>query len=315
MYIGVDIGGTKCAVVKADSEGKILSKVRFDTTTYKETLKKILEAVDAAGAADAIGISCGGPLDSKHGVILCPPNLPEWRDVEIVKILTERSGIPAFLQNDANACALAEFCLGAGRGCENMAFLTFGTGLGAGLILGGKLYDGTNGNAGELGHIRLSPDGPIGFGKHGSFEGFCSGGGLAQMGRRYAEGCFAQGKSVSFCTSPDEIESITAKTIAIAADEGNEDARLIYRECGRKLGYGLAILIDIINPERIVIGSIFTRSEHLLRDEMMHVLEEEALAESLGVCKILPAELGEQIGDLAAVCVAMAGLKEKKERN
>ncbi len=309
MYIGVDIGGTKCAVVKADREGKILSKVRFDTTTYKETIEKILTAVDEAGQADAIGISCGGPLDSKRGVILCPPNLPEWRDVEIVKILTERTGVPAFLQNDANACALAEFCLGAGRGCENMAFLTFGTGLGAGLILGGKLYDGTNGNAGELGHIRLASDGPVGFGKRGSFEGFCSGGGLAQMGKRYAARCFSEGKSVSFCPSPDQIDGISAKTIAIAADEGNGDALEIYRECGRKLGYGLAILIDIINPERIVIGSIYTRSEHLLRDEMMRVLREEALASSLEVCKILPAELGEQIGDLAAVSVAMAGLK------
>ncbi len=309
MYIGVDIGGTKCAVVKADGEGHILSKVRFDTTTYKETLGKILTAVDEAGHADAIGISCGGPLDSKRGIILCPPNLPEWRDVEIVKILSERTGIPAFLQNDANACALAEFCLGAGCGCENMAFLTFGTGLGAGLILGGKLYDGTNGNAGELGHIRLAPDGPLGFGKRGSFEGFCSGGGLAQMGKRYAERCFAEGKSVSFCNSLDQIDGISAKTIAIAADAGNEDALEIYRECGRKLGYGLAILIDIINPERIVIGSIYTRSEHLLRDEMMRVLREEALAPSLGVCEILPAALGEQIGDLAAVSVAMAGLK------
>ncbi len=314
MYIGVDIGGTKCAVVKADSEGNVLSKVRFDTTTFKETLDNILTAVDEAGQADAIGISCGGPLDSKRGIILCPPNLPEWRDVEIVKILSERTGIPAFLQNDANACALAEFCLGAGHGCENMAFLTFGTGLGAGLILGGKLYDGTNGNAGELGHIRLAPDGPIGFGKCGSFEGFCSGGGLAQMGKHYAERCFSEGKSLSFCNSIDQIDSISAKTIAIAADEGNEDALEIYRECGRKLGYGLAILIDIINPERIVIGSIYTRSEHLLRDEMMRVLREEALASSLGVCKILPAELGEQIGDLAAVSVAMAGLKNQKER-
>ena len=167
MKIGIDIGGTKCAVVLGD-EKQIVKKIRFDTTSRDETIDNIINAVDSMGKADAIGISCGGPLDSKRGIIMSPPNLPEWDDVHIVDMLTERFGIPAYLCNDANACALAEWKYGAGRGTENMVFLTFGTGLGAGLILGGRLYEGTSGMAGEVGHVRLSQFGPVGYGKMGS---------------------------------------------------------------------------------------------------------------------------------------------------
>ena len=183
LYAGVDIGGTKCAVTLGDDSGNILSKVKFETTDVKNTLNRISEEVSKLKNISSVGISCGGPLDSKRGIICSPPNLPKWDNVEICSLLKEVSGVPAFLQNDANACALAEWQYGAGKGCENMIFLTFGTGLGAGLILDGKLYSGTNDMAGEVGHIRLSPFGPVGFGKSGSFEGFCSGGGLKQIGQ------------------------------------------------------------------------------------------------------------------------------------
>ena len=178
-FIGIDIGGTKCAVVSGSLEAGVRDKIRFDTVSCEQTLAQIYAAVEKLMPADAIGVSCGGPLDEKRGVILSPPNLPGWDEVHIVEELERRFGIPAKLLNDANAGALAEWNFGAGRGSENMLFLTFGTGLGAGLILGGRLYSGTNGNAGEIGHIRLAPSGPIGYGKAGSFEGFCSGGGIA----------------------------------------------------------------------------------------------------------------------------------------
>ncbi|MBQ7292692.1 MAG: ROK family protein, partial [Clostridia bacterium] len=182
MYIGIDIGGTKCAVVLGDSNG-ILKKVAFKTEECKQTITKILDIAESFGTADAVGISCGGPLDSGRGVIMSPPNLPDWDNIPIVKLVSDRLGIPAYLQNDANACALAEWRFGAGRGTQNMAFLTFGTGLGAGLILNGRLVDGANGMAGEIGHIRLTDDGPTGYGKAGSAEGYCSGGGIARLGR------------------------------------------------------------------------------------------------------------------------------------
>ena len=125
-------------------------------------------------------------MDSARGIIREPPNLPGWVDVPITDMLTARLGLPAALCNDANACALAEWRFGAGKGTRNMVFLTFGTGMGAGLILDGRLYAGTCDAAGEIGHMRLAPDGPVGFFKAGSFEGFCSGGGLAKMGQRLA---------------------------------------------------------------------------------------------------------------------------------
>jgi len=196
-YVGVDIGGTKCAVVLGNDNGDILKKTRFDTTSYKETFKKICDAIaDITDEYSAIGISCGGPLSSKTGTIMSPPNLPDWDNVPITKMLNERFNVPVFLQNDADACALAEWKYGAGKGSENMIFLTFGTGIGAGLILGGRLYSGTCDCAGEIGHVRMTESGPVGFGKEGSFEGYCSGSGIAQLGIARARELFQNGKGL-----------------------------------------------------------------------------------------------------------------------
>ena len=129
MYIGIDIGGTKCAVVSGDENGNILDKVRFDTTDVKDTLNNILVAVEKLGKAKTIGISCGGPLDSDMGIIMSPPNLPGWDDIHIVDIIEERFNTPCAIENDANACALAEYIYGAGKNTKNMVFFTFGTGL------------------------------------------------------------------------------------------------------------------------------------------------------------------------------------------
>ncbi len=319
MYIGIDIGGTKSALTLADRECNIFKKIRFDTTDRDTTLKQIFDGVSelialSKGQAKAIGISCGGPLSSSQGVILSPPNLPGWDNVPIVNMLTERFSIPAYLQNDANACAVAEWKFGAGKGSQSMIFLTFGTGLGAGLILGGRLYEGANGNAGELGHIRLCDDGPVGYGKAGSFEGFCSGGGIAQLGKSCAAELFEKGISPSFCPSIDHISRINAKSVAEAAEAGCEDALNIYRTCGEYLGKGLAVVIDLLNPEKIIIGSIYTRSSHLLKEAMEQSLRRECLPESLGVCKILPAKLGESIGDIAALSIAITEYEKENEK-
>lgn len=195
MYIGIDIGGTKCAVVSSADGQTVREKIRFATEDKENTLKRILEAVTALGPPQAIGVSCGGPLDEKGGIILSPPNLPDWDRVEIVKMLKERFSVPVRLRNDANACALAEWRFGAGQGCENMIFLTCGTGFGGGLILNGKLYAGATGNAGEIGHVRLADHGPAGYGKIGSAEGFCSGTGIREMGRTLALEALQRGES------------------------------------------------------------------------------------------------------------------------
>jgi len=311
MYIGIDIGGTKCAVVYGDENGRIISKERFDTTNVKDTLENIFSSVAKLGIAKAIGISCGGPLDSGRGVILSPPNLPGWDEIYIVNMIEEKFGIPCAIENDANACALAEYNFGAGKGCRNMVFFTFGTGLGAGLILDGKLYRGTNGMAGEAGHIRLSDFGPVGYGKAGSFEGFCSGNGIAQIGMTKAREILQQGKETAFCKSFEELNQITAKKIADCAKEGDELSKEIYRICGRKMGLGLSIIADILNPERIVLGSIYPRCKDLLEDSIYEVVKEETLSYSFEVCKVVPAKLGEEIGDYAALAVAANLAKEK----
>ncbi len=314
MYnAGFDIGGTKCAVLLADADD---SQVRFvfrEEIPTRGTWKEILDALcslfkqkcaEYSIPSDALaraGISCGGPLDCEKGIICSPPNLPGWDAVPVCDYLQEKLGVVAALMNDADAGAVAEWRYGAGRGAKNMIFLTFGTGLGAGLILGGKLYCGTNGMAGEIGHVRLEKSGPVGYGKKGSCEGFCSGGGLRQIARRYAEKAFREGKSVSFCENEAVLGNVDAKKVVRCAETGAEDAKQILAECGRNFGRTLAILVDILNPEVIVGGSIFLRAYRFLYPYTMETLRQEAIARSVDACRVVPSQLQEKIGDYAAI--------------
>lgn len=306
--IGFDIGGTKCAVSigKRTGDGIEITDKRKIPTDLSRSPYEMLDALcrmaeEMTNDFSRIGISCGGPLDAARGVILSPPNLPGWDEVKVVEYLRARYHGNVVLENDANACALAEWKYGAGRGTENMIFLTFGTGMGAGLILNGQLYRGACGNAGEIGHVRLAPFGPVGYGKAGSFEGFASGGGIARLAAIYAEERLQTGAGTAFCRTREELPLITAERVATAAKAGDPTALAVYRTCGEMLGAGLALLVDVLNPEAIVIGSIYTRAGELLREGMERVLQKEALPASLRAVKILPAALGEQLGDVAAV--------------
>lgn len=309
--LGIDIGGTKCALTVASVEQEnveFLHKESFATTDFKTTLNEIItRSKDIVGQYEGIvaaGISCGGPLDSKKGVIISPPNLPGWDDVHIVDILYKELGIPVGIQNDANACALAEWKFGAGKGTRNMVFMTFGTGLGAGLIIDGRLYAGTNDNAGEVGHIRLADYGPVGFGKSGSYEGFCSGGGIAQLAKAALAEKFQMGQTVAWCTK-EQLDTVTAKMVAEAAAEGDDTALSIMRTSARKMGFGISLLIDILNPEMIVLGSIYARNEAMMKPHIAEVIQKEALGIAAKVCCVKPAALGEEVGDYAAVSVAV----------
>ncbi|PYI53609.1 sugar kinase [Paenibacillus flagellatus] len=316
---GVDIGGTKCAVslgAVKDGGVEVIAKTQFPTPpTPEEAIAKLRGAMERliaerpAERPAAIGISCGGPLDSRTGFILSPPNLPHWDKIDVVTPLRDAFGVPVGLQNDANACALAEWKWGAGRGTRNMVFLTFGTGMGAGLILDGKLYAGTNDMAGELGHIRLEADGPVGYGKAGSFEGFCSGGGIAQLARAMAEEAIRAGRPPAFCPTAEGLGGITTKAVGEAAERGDPLALDVFHTVGRKLGRGLAMIVDLLNPERIVIGSIYGRQRSILEPITLEELEKEALPISLRVCRVVPAGLGEQVGDLASLSVALNTLE------
>jgi len=290
---GLDIGGTKCALVVGNQKGEVLSRSEVATRAYP-TWEAVLEALlpeNGCQGLKAIGVSCGGPLDEEAGMILSPPNLPGWDQVPIVEWLQTRYGVPAFLQNDANACAVAEWLYGAGKGTRNMVFMTFGTGLGAGLILDGHLYRGTNGMAGEIGHVRACEDGPVGYGKAGSYEGFCSGGGIYQL---------SGGK--------------TAREVVELAESGDEQMQEVLRMSAQKLGQCVSILIDLLNPQRIVIGSVFARAERWFRQTMEQVISREALATSADICQVVPAALGDQIGDMAALSVAVLGLENRRRK-
>lgn len=307
-YIGLDIGGTKCAASLGKIVGdKIELLARNEVKTLpsaEETLmglKPFIDEYKDATGATVAGISCGGPLDSKKGVILTPPNLPDWHGFAIVDFVKEKFELTARLQNDANACAVAEWMFGAGRGTQNMVFCTFGTGFGAGLILDGKLYSGTNDNAGEAGHIRLAKNGPIGFGKYGSFEGFCSGGGIARLAQDMAKRC----KKIPACIEKmGGMSAITTKKLAEAAFAGDPFAKRVFAKSGQMLGRGLSVIIDLLNPEKIVLGGVFMRSHALLVPAMKKEIAKEALGISAEVCEIVPAQLSENIGDIAALAIA-----------
>lgn len=303
MNIGLDIGGTKCAISTGEcSDGaiKILSREEFPTAglSWRQVLEEFARRIDELASSrlqlksptlsslSAIGISCGGPLDSRRGVIMSPPNLPGWDDVPVVDFFCERFNVPVAVQNDANACALAEYLYGSGRGVRNLVFMTFGTGLGAGIIVDGKLYSGANDNAGEIGHIRLAPTGPVGYNKEGSAEGFCSGAGMARLAK------IRKGLD------------LTTKELFARVRVGDPDCTEVFRESAEKLATILAFTIDILNPEIIALGGVFMRNADLFMPIVDPILDREALPLARKVCRIVPAELGENIGDYAALAVA-----------
>ena len=318
MYVaGFDIGGTKCISLIAEINEEVINiidRIEIKTETrWEYVLDKLcinlVSSLKVKGISlsdiKSLGISCGGPLDGKNGIIKSPPNLPGWDNVPIVTYLNEKLNLTVRLKNDADACALAEWKYGAGRGYDNVIFLTFGTGLGAGLILNGKLYTGTCGMAGELGHIRLADYGPVGYGKRGSFEGFCSGGGIKQIGQTVALELLQKGTPAGFCPSIDYLDKLDAKSIAQAADHGDNAATEVYRICGYYFGKGLSILIDLLNPDVIIAGSIFTRSHNLIWEETLNQLKKECLSINLAACEIKKSSLGEKLGDFAAIISAL----------
>ncbi len=315
LWAGVDIGGTKTAVLISADPPNVLKRIEFPTLPVngpqpaidqiQSNLHDMLAELDSSAHSLAgIGVSCGSPLDAKRGIIQAPPNLPTWVDVPIVAMMYAEFGCPVYLENDANAGALAENRFGAGRGANNMVFLTMGTGFGAGIIIDGRIYQGANGNAGEIGHVRLTPDGPVGYHKAGSAEGWVSGGGMAQWAATEISTARESGaKSLLLDLPPDQ--KVTARDVGLAAEKGDPLARRIVTQLGEKLGCALAILVDILNPERIVIGGLAMRLGERLFEPARRSLSEEALPHSAAACQIVPAALGERIGDVAALCIAM----------
>ena len=319
ILAGVDIGGTKTAIVLAADPPAILTRIVFPTApesgpepalaAIRQNIRKALSSRQRSTAdLKAIGVSCGGPLDPVNGLIQEPPNLPGWKDIPITSILENEFGVPCYLENDANAGALAEHKFGAGKGTRNLIFLTMGTGLGAGLILNGSLYRGTTFSAGEIGHVRLTETGPVGYNKAGSVEGWASGGGMARLAQEALEAARHTGRPTILAEAGQNDSpkaAISARDVWHAAEQGDDVAREIVATVGNKLGQAAAILVDLFNPEIIVIGGLALRMGDAVLEPARDVVRAEALSAAAGACRIVPAALGEQIGDVAALCVAM----------
>jgi glucokinase len=314
FWAGVDLGGTKTAVVLSRSIPQVLDRHEFATEQENGPDHAIAQIISdlrslfklhGASSFCGIGVSCGSPLDRFAGVIQGPPNLPTWKDVPIKAILEREFGAVCQLENDANAGAIAEHRFGAGRGSSNMIFITMGTGFGAGIIADGKLYHGTTDSAGEIGHVRLSRTGPVGYNKAGSAEGWASGGGIAQVATRMVAAASRRGLDSRLVAEFKAGTAINAKLVAEAATQGDKLAQRIVRSTAERLGQALAILVDLLNPERIVIGGIAMRLGDMLLEPARQALRREALPHAAAACQIVTAQLGEQIGDVAALCVAI----------
>ncbi len=313
LILGVDIGGTKSAVVLARTDGEILQRRAFatqedgpDPDAALAKLVSLAREVMAAGgvmAGDLLGagVSCGGPLDSATGTIYAPPNLPEWKAVPVKQIFQDALGLSVRVENDANATALAEWKFGAGQGARNIVFLTMGTGIGGGLILDGRLYRGTNDLAGEIGHQTILMNGPrCGCGKRGCLEALASGPAIARLARESMR--YGRHKRV-LALAGGRASDITALHVVEAAKAGDPFGISILEEAGTYMGVGIANVIQTLNPERVILGTIAVHAGELILGPIRAAVQEYAWERSRSVCEIVPAALGDRAQDLAAIAL------------
>lgn len=298
---GISIGGTKTAVTHAFYNGEFsnIEKKSFLTNPNNpnKVMQNIFKCVDEFGyPVDVISLATGGPQDTKNGMLLKPPHLPGFDKYPIVKVLKDKYPCDVYYLNDADACALAEFKFGAGKTYKNGAYLTFGTGFGSGLILNGKLYTGNNGMAGEIGHIRLSEKGPVGYGKSGSAEGYVAGGNIPVWTKD-----FIKDKE----TNLHKYNVLTTKDIAFEARKGDKVSLEIFDKVADRLGEAISVLLDLLNLEVVIIGGIYPRCIDLLEKKVNESVKKNSV--NYEVCKILPSELNEQIDDYSSLVGIMLG--------
>lgn len=312
--VGIDIGGTKLATVVADGTSTILQKVRRPTVAERGpqyAIESLLEMVDQTiRLADlkrrdisGIGVSCGGPLDTKTGVVYSPPNLPGWDAVPLKELIEAEFQIPTVIENDANASALAEWRFGGGRGYDYVLYMTMSTGIGGGIVANGQIYHGANDSAGEVGHQILLPDGPLcGCGQRGCLEALCSGPAIA---RRAQEAVRKQPNTAILALADGEIDQVKSEHLLEAARAGDSLAMSLIEETGYYMGWGIANLVNVLNPEIVLIGTIAVAAGDLLLDPIRQTVADMAMQRPAEAVKIMPADLGDAVGDLAAIALVM----------
>ena len=317
--VGIDIGGTKLATVVADSTGNILGKVRKPTLSEKGPeyainllFDMVREVVTQVGleqtSISAIGVSCGGPLDTKTGIVYSPPNLPGWDALPLKARLESEFQVPVTIENDANASALAEFRFGGGRGYNAILYMTMSTGIGGGIVIDRQVYHGANDSAGEVGHQILLPDGPrCGCGKQGCLEALCSGPAIARRAQAAIQKQLESGKaSTALLTLADgRIEEVKSEHVLAAARTGDPLASELVQETAYYMGWGIANLVNILNPDIVLLGTIAVAAGDLLLDPIRETVSKFAMTRPTEAVTIAPAQLGDALGDLAAVALVV----------
>lgn len=307
-YIGIDLGGTRLRVAVANARGVLRAVVRVDTQAERgpaDVIDRIVQTIDRAldsarvrrGAITAIGIGLPGPLNGATGIVISPVNLPGWKNVPLARILTKRTGIRTYLEHDANLAGFGEWQRGAGKGARHMVYVTVSTGIGAGLIIHGQLYSGAGGIAGELGHTVVQPGGPVcRCGNYGCLEAVASGTALARMAKEAVAG-----------PAPTSLRSLsrpggpTARDVTEAARQGDAVARELLERAGTFLGISLGTVVNLLNPELIVLGGSVMKAGPLIRVPMRRSLHASSWEAARHGLRIVSPALGQDVGLIGAV--------------
>lgn len=308
--IGIDVGGTNVKIALVDKSGKIIysnsvptyAKMGYEYTVnnIKQAIKDLMKETNTtAKDIDGIGFDFPGQVDYKTGVVKLAPNIPGWVNVPIAQMIEEEFHIPTRIDNDVRCAALGEMKFGAGQGCENFVCITVGTGIGSGLVVNGQLVRGASNAAGEIGHIKLQmKDGLIcGCGDTGCLEAYASGPSIVAMAQDYIKG----GKSTKFREmAAAEGGEITPYMVAKAAEAGDPVAKRIFAIVGEYIGIGLTSVINLLNPEKVIIGGGVAEAGDLLLDPIRKTIKERAMVVAGSAIEIVPAQLGNSAGVIGA---------------
>lgn len=304
LVLGIDVGGTKCVALLGDTTGRVLQRVQWPSEAQKgpelmlgrieQECRKLIDAAPAE--VKAVGVSIGGPLDTNHGVILSPPNLPGWDRIPLRDILASSLHLPVLVEHDAAACAMAEYLWGNWGEPEVLGYLTCGTGFGLGLVVNGKVFGGAAGRRPEVGHWRVRDEGPHAFGKSGSAEAMCSGSGLCKLAAWLYPSRWPAGLD-----GPD---------LSRLAKAGDQDARAVLLMNARYTGRVCAMLADLLTPCVITLGSLSRYLGQTWLDEVRAEFRRETEPIALDLCRVEPAALGDRLGDVSALAAATAGIRQ-----
>jgi len=323
LTLGIDIGGTKILTAVVRENGEVLSRHRSATQAAKgpETVVRAVfrsigrtlsqSSLDISGI-DAVGVGIAGLSDPESGILFTSPHLPGFRDFPLKDTIEKELGKATFIINDANAAALSEFQLGAGRGTHHLIYITVSTGIGGGIIVDGQVYSGASGVAGEIGHMTIDSNGPpCSCGNNGCWETLASGTALTRQARHRIK----QGTVTSILNYADnDIEKVTPEVINAAARNGDNLAQELIAETGYYLGVGLANLVNLFNPEIIIIGGGLSNIGDRLLKPAFKVAGERAFKEAYQAVRLVPAALGQNSGVLGAALFAFKKIKETTTR-